>query len=185
VTTAHDVIREQFAASAAHLRKVLADITDPEFFWEPVAGCWTVHDRAERRATSADGSGKWVIDYELPEPDPAPITTIAWRTVHVAAVNQLYWDYAFGPATATFDLEMPGTARDALQWLADIQHQLMHVLAAYDSDDALEEIVPTNWGDRWPVGRIFTTLVNEQVHHGAEISLLRDLYRNRASLASG
>lgn len=26
------------------------------------------------------------------------------------------------------------------------------------------------------------TLINEQVHHGAEIALLRDLYRNRGTL---
>jgi hypothetical protein len=50
------------------------------------------------------------------------------------------------------------------------------------SEDALDDLVPTNWGDRWPVHRVFTTLINEQVHHGAEISLLRDLYRNRESL---
>ncbi len=46
-------------------------------------------------------------------------------------------------------------------------------------------MVRTNWGDRWPVSRIFTCLINEQIHHGAEISLLRDLCRNRASLARG
>jgi hypothetical protein len=32
------------------------------------------------------------------------------------------------------------------------------------------------------VHRVLATLVNEQVHHGVEISLLRDLYRNRGSL---
>ena len=32
--------------------------------------------------------------------------------------------------------------------------------------------------------QIFTTLITEQTHHGAEISLLRDLYRNRDTLRS-
>jgi hypothetical protein len=32
------------------------------------------------------------------------------------------------------------------------------------------------------VHRILAGLINEQVHHGAEISLLRDLYRYRSSL---
>jgi hypothetical protein len=184
VTAAHDLLHEQFTASSAHLVKVLADLDDREFFWEPVPDCWTVHDRNEQRAKSADGSGRWVIDYELPEPDPAPVTTIAWRTVHIAAVNHLYWDYAFGPATATFDLEMPGNAHDAVTWLADSQGNLTRVLARLD-DNGLDELVRTNWGDRWPVSRVFTTLINEQVHHGAEISLLRDLYRHRGSLTAG
>jgi len=99
VVRAVDVLRSSFTASCAHLRRTLAGIGNAEFFWEPVAGCWTVHRRDEQRAASADGSGEWVIDYEIPEPRRAPVTTIAWRTVHVAAVDHLYFDHAFGPAT--------------------------------------------------------------------------------------
>jgi hypothetical protein len=29
---------------------------------------------------------------------------------------------------------------------------------------------------------VFAVLIDEQVHHGPEIALLRDLYRNRGSL---
>ena len=32
-------------------------------------------------------------------------------------------------------------------------------------------------GERWPTGQILAVLLDEQVHHGAEIALLRDLYR--------
>ena len=45
-------------------------------------------------------------------------------------------------------------------------------------------MVPTNWGELWPLHRVVATLVSEQVHHGAEISLMRDLYRNRGSTAA-
>lgn len=182
MATAREVLGRQFDDSSSHLADVIADVADEEFFWEPIPGCWTVHDRSEQRAASADGCGRWVIDYEVPEPSPAPVTTIAWRTVHVAAVNYLYWDYAFGPATASFDLEMPGDAHSARDWLEGSQRPLAAALAGLDSDAALDELVLTNWGERWPVSRIFMTLVNEQVHHGAEIALMRDLYRNRAEL---
>ena len=174
-------MRGAFAESCEALSRVLADIGDEEFFWEPVAGCWTVHPRSQVRAASADGRGEWVIDYEVPDPDPAPVTTIAWRTVHIAAVNYLYWDYAFGPAAASFDLEMPGNAAAATEWLKASQEPLNAVLAAL-ADSELETPRKTNWGEWWPCHRIFTTLIREQVHHGAEISLLRDLYRNRETL---
>ena len=105
-----ELLHEQWEASCARLERTLTGLTDDEFFWEPCAGCWTVR-RTETRAASADGCGEWVIDYVVPEPDPAPVTTIAWRTVHVAACNYLHWDYAFGPANASFDLEMPGLPR--------------------------------------------------------------------------
>lgn len=176
-----ELLRDAFAESSEALSRVLADIGDEEFFWEPVAGCWTVHPRSQVRAASADGRGEWVIDYEVPAPAPAPVTTIAWRTVHIAAVNYLYWDYAFGPATASFDLDMPGNAAAAAEWLRASQGPLNAVLAAL-TDPELETPRRTNWGELWPCHRIFTTLIREQVHHGAEISLLRDLYRNRETL---
>jgi hypothetical protein len=178
---AGEVLAGQFAEAGERLIAVLAGIGDAEFFWEPVDGCWTVHDRGEPRGVSADGSGRWVIDYVVPEPSPSPVTTIAWRTVHVAAVNVLYWDYAFGPATATFDLELPGDAAGAVAWLRDSLRPLAESLAVADVD----ALVATNWGERWPVSRIFTTLIREQIHHGAEIALLRDLYRNRGTLRPG
>jgi hypothetical protein len=31
----------------------------------------------------ASGAGEMVADFEFPEPDPAPFTTIAWRLAHV------------------------------------------------------------------------------------------------------
>jgi uncharacterized damage-inducible protein DinB len=179
--TAKEILAAQLTGSSSRLMEVLAGIEDEEYFWEPVEGCWTVHRRNEGRAASADGCGEWVIDYEVPEPQPAPLTTIAWRTVHVAAVNVLYWDYAFGPTTASFDLELPGDAVGGVAWLRASQQHLEDALAGLD-DDALEEPRLTNWGERLPTWRLFDILVIEQVHHGAEISLLRDLFRQRTTL---
>jgi DinB family protein len=132
--TAKTILMDQFVASARQILKALSGIRDEEFFWEPVPGCWTVHDRSEPRARSADGCGPWVIDYEIPAPDPAPLTTIARRAVHVGAVNRLYWDYAFGPATASFDLELPGNAREATEWLAAGHAPLIESLSQVGDD---------------------------------------------------
>jgi hypothetical protein len=51
-------------------------------------------------------------------------------------------------------------------------------------DDQLDALVLTNWGERWPAWRIFWTMVDHDSHHGAELGLLRDLYRT-ASPPSG
>ena len=63
------------------LRQRLEGLSDDEYFWEPVPGCWTV-----RR----DPSGAWVADYAEPDPDPAPFTTIGWRGVHLADCKVMY-----------------------------------------------------------------------------------------------
>jgi hypothetical protein len=181
MTTGVDILRSAFTASCETLRRVLAGVTTEEFFWEPVAGCWTVHRRSEDRGVSADGSGEWVIDYDPAQPQPPPFTTIAWRSVHIAAVNYLYWDYAFGSASLTFDLDLPGDVAEATDWLFASHQPVLDALEGLTDAD-LDRQVPTNWGQLWPLHQVIGTLVNEQVHHGAEISLVRDLFRNRGSL---
>ena len=119
--------------------------------------------------------------YELPEPDPAPLTTIAWRVCHVVAVNELYHDYAFGSASLTFDLEFPSTAGDAVAWLRKGQRALRAVLDTLGDAD-LDTPRRHNNGALWPAHRIVAAVIHEQVHHGAEISLLRDLFGNRDRL---
>ena len=171
------VLRFQYRQACARLDRRLAGLTEEEFFWEPAPGAWTLHRREDDRGVTTDGSGEWVFDYVLPEPDPAPVTTIAWRVVHIAAVNVLYWDYAFGPATASFDLEFPGTAADALAWLASSQRQIVEAIDGITDPDQERR---TNWGEMWPTWRIVSTVVDEQIHHGAEINLLRDLYPHRS-----
>jgi hypothetical protein len=108
---------------------------------------------------------------------------MAWRTVHIAGMNYMYWDYAFGSASLTFDLELPGDVAEATDWLFASHEPIMDELASITDAD-LDRIVPANSGEQWPMHRIFATVINEQVHHGAEISMLRDLYRCRDSLAT-
>jgi hypothetical protein len=87
---AAEILAAQFTGSSARLMEVLAGIEDDEYFWEPVEGCWTVHRRSEVRAASADGCGEWVIDYVVPEPDPAPLTTIAHHGAEISLLLDLF-----------------------------------------------------------------------------------------------
>jgi hypothetical protein len=73
MTTGADVLRDAFAASRKSLDHILEGVSDDEFCWEPVAGCWTVHRRSESRGVSADGSGEWVIDWDPAQPETGPV----------------------------------------------------------------------------------------------------------------
>ena len=59
----------------------LGGLTDEEYFWEPVTGCSNVRP-------GADAGGVFTQDREFPAPDPPPITTIAWRLVHICSFLQ-------------------------------------------------------------------------------------------------
>jgi len=143
-------------------------LSDEEFFWEPVPGCWTVHP---------DDRGRWIADYATPDPDPPPFTTIAWRLIHIATCKVMYHEHAFGPAKLTWDdLEIPHTVADAKAMLKEGHARLRVALEGLNDAD-LKEMRRTNWGELWPTWRIFWAMVFHDLHHGAEIGCLRDLYR--------
>jgi len=62
-------------------------------FWQPVADAWTIFE---------DHPGHWEYNYAIPDPDPAPVTTIGWQIVHVATCKQMYHEWAYGPAKLTW-----------------------------------------------------------------------------------
>lgn len=99
--------------------------------------------------------------------------------VHISDGNTIYWEHAFGAGRRRYsDLAPHGDAAGAIAYLAQSQRPITATLADID-DQRLDELRPVPWGERWPVGRILAVLLDEQVHHGAEIALLRDLYRAR------
>ena len=165
-------LRELWMGSAGRLAKRMHGLTDEEFFWEPAQPAWSV--RPDPGAPSG-----WQIDYPFPPPVPAPVTTIAWRLVHLANGNWIRWEHAFGSGERMFpDLPVPGTATDAVRYWADSRQPIeewMETAAPLD----LSDVRPNPVGDPLPAGRTLSILLEEQIHHGAEIALLRDLYRHR------
>jgi hypothetical protein len=171
-----EVLRRQWHTSGDRLEQRLAGLTDAEFFWEPAPGGWTV-----RRHPTLPG--RWEIDYDWPPPDPAPLTTIAWRLVHIANGNWIYWEHAFGPAVRMFpDLVVPGSAEAAVAYWRDSRESISSWLEKA-TDEQLPEMRPSHLGEPRSAADVVMTLIDEQTHHGAEIALLRDLYLRRAPTA--
>jgi hypothetical protein len=170
MASAADVLRTQWQRSCDRLLDRLDGLTDEEYRWEPVAGCWNV--RPSRESPSG-----WTVDYPEVHPDPPPFTTIAWRMLHISDGNTVYWEHSFGPGKRNFwDLAPHGHAAGAIEYLKGSQPPVTATLAGMD-DDALDEMRPTHFGEDWPAHRVLTVLIDEQTHHGAEIGVLRDLYR--------
>lgn len=171
--TAVELLEHQLQEAYELIRSRVEGLTDEEFFWEPVPGCWTVR---------ADERGHWAADYpDFPHPDPPPFTTIAWRLVHVSECKVMYHEYAFGPAELTFpDINSAHTAASAIAQLEEGHALLVRDLANLDDAD-LRRPVLTNWGEQWPAWKIFWTMISHDLHHGGEIGALRDLYRSGKS----
>ncbi len=164
-----DLLRRAWRSSADRLERRCAGLTDAELVWEPVPGSWNlVADR--------EHPGSWTYPYDFSPPEPHPVTTIGWRLVHVAADNWIYTEHAFGPGARNFpDLRVPGTADEVLaDWRASREPIEAWLDGAGDED--LAELRPSHLGKPLAAGEVMAILLDEQIHHGAEIALLRDLY---------
>ncbi|GAB7038609.1 DinB family protein [Catenuloplanes sp. NPDC020197] len=163
------------------LRPRLAGLTDEEYFWEPVDGCWSVRRRGTGAAPIAAGSGEFTIDFAFPQPEPPPVTTIAWRLGHViVGVFGLRVATHFGgPAVDYGSHDYAGSANGALTQLdAGYAAWIAGVRALDDAALARPCGPPEAFPDA-PMATLVLHIHREVIHHGAEIALLRDLYRDR------
>lgn len=152
----------------------LDGVTPAEYLWEPSPGCWSVRGSGDGRTAVADWSDA--------EPDPAPMTTIAWRMWHIAVdCLDSYSRRRFGST---------GTGLDETQWVLDVGAartlltQAWHGFRDPIADGSPHQLME-RLGPDWPSHENHSTLAltlhaqREVTHHGAEIGLLRDLYRAR------
>jgi hypothetical protein len=145
-----------------------------EYLWEPVEGCWTVHPV----------DGRWVADVSDIDPEPAPVTTIAWRLWHIGSdclvsyVSKTLGDWPLpvrGP-------EWYGDAESALPVLQLSFDTFRSRIAGLGEDGLWRRLGPT-WGGyaESTYADLVVHALDELAHHGAEVALLRDLYPHLAA----
>lgn len=166
-----------------HLRPRLDGLTDEEYLWEPVPGCWSLRPRADTTTSMAAGGGDVVADFEHPEPHPAPVTTIAWRMGHVAVgvLGMRATSHFGGEAIDYATVDWPLSAAGGLA-LLDLHYGRWSAgISALDADDLARPCGPAEgpFAD-YPMAALVLHISREVIHHGAEIALLRDLYAHRS-----
>ncbi|MER6454268.1 MULTISPECIES: DinB family protein [unclassified Streptomyces] len=162
-------------------------VTDDEYLWEPVPGCWSVRRRADgpgQRASFLAGGGMWGRDAApYPHPWPPPVTTIAWRLSHLTEMLALRADHTSGSRSATRDGHpVNGDAAGAVAAFEAAADAWRRALLSVD-DTALDTVGHCTYPYGSDVEEPFLDIVwwvnQELLHHGAEIALLRDLHRAR------
>lgn len=169
-----------------HLWPRLEGLTDDEYWWEPVPGCWSLRRDAE---------GELKHEFFTVDPPVPPVTTIAWRIVHIGRdvlgtrARAFFGDPSLPEgALPTEDLAMydarwwpeplPATADEALAFLDKTYTMWCDGIRTLDDEALLRPLGPR--GDHhadqsW--GALVLHINREVMAHGAEVSLLRDLYR--------
>jgi hypothetical protein len=166
-----------------HFEPRLEGLTDDEYFWEPAPDCWSLRER----------DGIYTLDESSPAPPIPPITTIAWRIVHIG--RDIFGKRArayFGPTTAPDDADMfddrhwpeplPATADDAITFLENTYGLWRDGVVALTDDDLRQPLGPKGGPfAEDSMAALVLHLAREMMAHGAEVCLLRDLYRAYAN----
>ncbi|MFF3355628.1 DinB family protein [Streptomyces sp. NPDC002917] len=165
----------------------VAAMTDEEYFWEPVPGCWSVRRRTAGPgpgATVLVGAGDWGRDATPPpHPTPPPLTTLAWRLSHLSELLALRADHTIGSHTLTRDdYVVAGDAAGAIAAFEAAATAWREALLGAD-DAALDTVghstYPHGSDPEDPFIETVWWVNQELLHHGAEIALIRDLFRTR------
>ncbi|RIQ21161.1 DinB family protein, partial [Jiangella rhizosphaerae] len=161
-----------------HFRPRLAGLTDDEYLWEPVDGAWSLRPGPD---------GALELESVQPEPPLPPVTTIAWRAMHVGRdVLGKRARAFFDPAAADADMydaghwpsPLPGDAAGALALLDEAYELWRSGVAALDDDAMLRPLGPRGGPyAQDSMAKLVLHVNREVMAHGAEICLLRDLYR--------
>ncbi len=169
---AHLLDLSDFAWQRLHHR--LGTLTDEEYLWEPVPDAWTVRPA---------GDDNWAADGSALPPHPAPFTTLAWRIAHLADVlgaerTATWLGLAPGPDEAPDGPQ--GTAAAGVAAL-ERAHAIWRRRLAAVSDAALSRPMGELAGPYADSdGAAFALhILDELIHHGAEIGVVRDLYQHQ------
>lgn len=162
------------------LRPRIDGLGDEEYFWEPTAECWNVRPRGESSAPIAAGAGAFTVDFAMPQPDPPPVTTIAWRLAHViVGVLGMRVAAHFGGSPMDYgSFTYAGTAAEALSQLDRAYAAWGDGVRGLGAEGLARPCGPAEGPfAELSMAALVLHINREVIHHGAEIALLRDLYR--------
>jgi hypothetical protein len=162
VTTNHLIALSDKAYN--RLRTRLDGLTDDEYLWEPAAMTWSVRDTPTGMQ----------FDFGLMPVAPAPITTIAWRLTHIIDLlreHRCHRVLDVPPAADVDEIWITMSAAEAISFLERAFAIWRGYLAATDPEQLFE--ASDGWTDRFTFA---LHIIDELIHHAAEVGLLRDLY---------
>jgi hypothetical protein len=169
----------QLGFSWLDLHQRLQGLTDDEYLWKPAPWALSVVPRgktARRRA----GAGDWVVEWPDGPDDPGP-RTVAWLVAHLVEVFAERWEWTFGAHRARRDdlvLAHP-TAEAGVAALAEAVEAWRRDVGALGVEElwTVGRSQATEIDQQAPFAHLVLHLNRELIHHGAEITVLRDLHR--------
>src|SRR3954463_12723446 len=153
----------------------IEDLGDVEYAWEPAPGAWSLRP---------GGDGHLSLQWGPLFDEVPPITTIAWRLTHIIDLLSeercATWIGLEPEPENLFAEGAPATADKARELLAAAGDRWRRYVTATDSNALFEKLGPIGRGFAEATRMAFILhIIDELIHHSAEVALLRDLYRSQ------
>jgi hypothetical protein len=177
------LLLDQFDTSAEMAKDRLAGMTDEEYLWEPAPGSLSIR-RAGESPHATLGHGDWLLEWPRPEPEPAPLRTMAWLLGHLydGFLGRYEWTFGARQADPLTAADFTPSARAALERFWALLERWRDGIAGL-TDEQLDMIgygqFPHGLDPQVPFIAIVWWTNRELIHHTAEIAFLRDLYLAR------
>lgn len=167
-------------------RPRLEGLGDEEYHWAPVPEYWDVRRRGTSGAAVQMGTGDWTCDFATPEPEPAPVTTIAWQLAHLivgvfGARVQSHFSADFKWGEADYGVwPYAGTAQGGLAQLDATYTAWMDGVRGLSAEDLTRQVGPAEGPfAEYSMAALVLHISREAIHHLSVTATLRDLYANR------
>jgi hypothetical protein len=135
---------------------------------------WSVRPRGTSTAPISVGTGDFTMEYAEPEPDPVPVTTIAWRICHMlVGVFGMRVAGHFGGEPVEYETyDYPGDAATVLARLDEVYAACMSGVRGLGDEDLRQPCGPAEgpFADK-PMATLVLHINREALHHSAEIAL--------------
>ncbi|MFI8005805.1 DinB family protein [Streptomyces sp. NPDC086010] len=149
------------------------------------AGGMTIEKIADDWSVSVGRVQEVLAHSGTPEPDVAPVTTIAWRLGHLHLQFAGAWEWTFGERRQDPKLMVdfsPSAAVAVETFWASVDRWRDSVATV--TEEQLDTVglsaYPYSNDDEYPYVNVLAGANIEFIHHMAEIALLRDLWRFRS-----
>jgi len=150
----------------------LEGLTDDEYLWEPVADCWSLEEGEDGKLNM-----RWGLIFD----EVAPVTTIAWRLTHIIDLfseDRCATWVGLDPETENlFEDGAPRDVATARRMLDEAFARWKRYVDAIDMTHIFDLIGPVGGRTAHATRAKFVLhILDEVIHHGAEIGVLRDLW---------
>jgi hypothetical protein len=155
-----ELLEKQLTYVHDFARNLFADLTDEEYFWEPVPGCWSVRQNDGTNPPELPGllgvpeggprpnTRPWYCEHGWVWKGPrdagwvdtggdSPVTTIAWLMTHMSHCQIVYHQDIFNSGTRRFDDLVPTSAAEAIAMYEEGASLLIESLQELDDEQLL------------------------------------------------